>query len=92
MCCEEKPLIKAHIIPRTFFEVLRGTGNYTVLVEPKASKQSQYLQAGDFDPEILCAECDNKFSPLDGYGFKILGVPQPKCRYINPATNRVRHR
>jgi hypothetical protein len=86
MCGEEKPLIKAHIIPRTFFEVLKGTGNYTVLVEPKASKQSQYLQAGDFDPEILCAECDNKFSPLDDYGFKILGVPQPKCRYINPAT------
>jgi hypothetical protein len=86
MCGEIKPLINAHIIPRTFFEVLRGTGNYTVLVEPKASKQAQFLQAGDSDPEILCAECDNKFSPLDDYGFKILGVPQPKCGFINPAT------
>lgn len=86
MCGENKPLINAHIIPRTFFEVLRGGGNYTVLVEPKADKQSKFLQAGDMDPEILCAECDNKFSALDDYGFKILGVPQPKCRYINPAT------
>lgn len=86
MCGENKPLINAHIIPRTFFEVLKGTGNYTVLVEPKADKQSKFLQAGDMDPGILCGECDGKFSPLDDYGFKILGVPQPKCRYINPAT------
>ena len=86
MCGEIKPLINAHIIPRTFFEVLRGTGNYTVLMKPKAAKQSKFLQAGDMDPDILCCECDNKFSALDDYGFEILGVPQPKCRYIDPAT------
>jgi hypothetical protein len=86
MCGEIKPLINAHIVPRTFFEVVRGSGKYTVLVEPKAAKQSKFLQAGDMDPDILCCECDNKFSALDDYGFKILGVPQPKCRYIDPAT------
>jgi hypothetical protein len=86
MCGEEKPLIKAHIIPRTFFEILKGDKKRTVVAEPKANRQVRFPQAGDMDPDILCAECDNKFSALDDYGFKILGVLQPKCRCINPAT------
>jgi hypothetical protein len=86
MCGEEKPLIKAHIIPRTFFEILKGDKKCTVLVEPKAIRQVQFPQAGDMDPNILCFECDNKFSVLDKYGFKILGAPQPKFRYVNPVT------
>jgi hypothetical protein len=86
MCGEENPLIKAHIIPRTFFEILKGDKKCTVLVEPKAIRQVQFPQAGDMDPNILCFECDNKFSVLDKYGFKILGAPQPKFRYVNPVT------
>jgi hypothetical protein len=40
-----------------------------------AEKISIFRQAGNFDKHILCLECEKKFSPLDAYGWKLLGNP-----------------
>lgn len=59
-CDEDKPLIKAHIIPAAFF-VKNGARILSSLpdVYPKKSP------IGVYDENILCAECDRSFGLLD---------------------------
>jgi hypothetical protein len=76
-CGQTKKLVKAHIIPRKFFEVIRGTGYYSALIDAtKPLKQAAtYYQAGAHDTSILCEDCERKFSDFDKYGWQILGNP-----------------
>jgi hypothetical protein len=76
-CGQIKPLIKAHIVPRNFFELILGNSpeKYTVLVRTNTKKPRTFLQAGIYDTSILCADCDRRFSNLDEYGWEILGKP-----------------
>jgi hypothetical protein len=68
-------LIKAHAIPRKFFAGIRGTGNYSVLIDANKPLKAAgtYYQAGAYDNEILCEDCEKKFSDFDNYGWQILG-------------------
>jgi hypothetical protein len=77
MCDQIKQLIKAHAIPRKFFEGIRGTGNYSVLIDANKPLKAAgtYYQAGAYDNEILCEDCEKKFSDFDSYGWQILGKP-----------------
>jgi hypothetical protein len=77
MCDQIKQLIKAHAIPRKFFEGIRGTGNYSVLIDANKPLKADgtYYQAGTYDNEILCEDCEKKFSDFDNYGWQILGKP-----------------
>jgi hypothetical protein len=75
MCDQTKRLIKAHIISRKFYEQIRGRDKYAVMVNANKSvkEAGTFYQAGIFDREILCEECERKFSALDDYGWQILG-------------------
>ena len=72
-CGKEKPaLIKAHIIPRSFFKLVRGDAKYST--ELRASENAvtrEALQAGYSDDDILCEECESKFTPYDTHGFAV---------------------
>jgi hypothetical protein len=72
-CDEDKPtLARAHIIPRSFFKVIRGKENYTV--EMRASQKAvkeKYQQAGNYDTGILCEACERKFSKCDAHGHSV---------------------
>lgn len=59
-CGDEKKLIKAHIIPEAFF-TLGGARLLSSLpdVHPKRAP------IGVYDPNILCADCDQSFGFLD---------------------------
>lgn len=83
LCGLEKPLIKAHIIPRKLYEPIREASIgeppsdqvpriYVVGAEQK-SKQSQ---SGIYDPSILCKECDGDLIGVwDNYGQTFLLSP-----------------
>jgi hypothetical protein len=75
-CGEVRQLIRAHIIPQSFFEVYKGDGKrYAVLVDSKQPLKSagKFHQAGIYDMELLCVECEPKFSEFDRYGWEVLG-------------------
>jgi hypothetical protein len=76
-CSQRKQLIKAHIIPRKFFALVKKdeSEKYTVLLRTSTAKRKTFLQAGIYDHSILCAECDGQFSQLDEYGWEVLGKP-----------------
>lgn len=72
---QTKRLIKAHIIPRRYFEAIRGTGKFAVMVNANKPVRDagKFLQAGPYDCEILCQDCEKKFSDFDNYGWQVLG-------------------
>lgn len=71
-CFQDKKLVKAHIIPESFFRQLKSGErplrifSNIVGIFPKKS----YI--GVYDPGILCQDCENLFKVYDDYGFKIL--------------------
>lgn len=75
MCGQTKRLINAHAILRRFFEVIRDTGKYSVMINANKPLKSagKFYQAGVYDSEILCEDCERKFSDFDNYGWQILG-------------------
>lgn len=72
LCDREKKLIKAHIISRTLFKsVFRDYGNVHY-VNIKDLDTNNKVQDAFFDTSLLCAECDNNFSPFEEYFANLL--------------------
>jgi len=81
LCGLEKPLIKAHIIPRGLYEPIRkssadGPASDAVPHLYKTDRGSKPLprQSGIYDTKILCADCDGNacIGPFDRYGQGLL--------------------
>ena len=76
LCKQVKKLVKAHIIPRSFFlGKARGDSKHWLEARQHDIKAVKFLQNGGWDKTILCEDCDNSFSPWDDYGFKVLENP-----------------
>lgn len=66
LCLKHKKLIKAHIIPESFF----GTDNFLITNESKYPKRRPI---GIYDNTILCRDCDNVVgSKFDDYAKTVL--------------------
>ncbi len=72
LCDEEKKLIEAHIVPRCVLSPLLSPAGPMIRLtnDPKVYPQSSHT--GEYDKNILCAECDNSFSPYDDYAGELL--------------------
>lgn len=75
LCHQERELIKAHIIPRSFFHAIKGNSKQLLAALTREKKPVEYFQNGIWDPSILCAECECRFCSWDTYGFDVLGNP-----------------
>jgi hypothetical protein len=95
--CEQDKvaLAKAHVIPRSFFKLVRADAKYsTELRASKKAVKEKALQAGNYDCDILCEECERKFTPYDTHGFsvftKVFEEPniyrdrEIECAYVLP--------
>jgi hypothetical protein len=67
--CENRKLIEAHIIPKGFGRLIRGEGP-NVKIQASGVAQAN-PQLGDYDPSILCADCDNALGLDDEYALKV---------------------
>jgi hypothetical protein len=73
-CEKSAQLIKAHIIPSSFYQPLRVTG----LPKEYSTAPGVYSKRrpnGIYDKGILCAACDNSLGRWDGYAAKVLCRP-----------------
>ncbi len=66
LCDKEKKLIRAHIIPESFY----SKGHKKLYADDLIYEKK--MPKGLYDTEILCGECDNKIGKLDGLAKKIL--------------------
>jgi hypothetical protein len=63
--------VDAHVIPRSFFKVTRGTGKHSILIGVDEKKlDRKFKQAGVSDKTILCEQCERLFTPYDKHGFE----------------------
>lgn len=69
LCGEDRKLVKAHIIPKAFYEPGEGT---MMLLTDREDTPPQRRPEGDYDGEILCGECEGIFMEWDDYAFKLL--------------------
>jgi hypothetical protein len=78
LCDQVRMLVKAHVISRRFFKDIKGDAPHAVFFDgsPEAKRTATYLRAGPYDEEILCEDCEPKFSELDRYGWEIFGSPR----------------
>lgn len=71
-CNEEKKLVKAHIIPESFFSDLRDGDNPLALLTNTSGIYPKRANKGIYDKNILCRDCEDIFQTVDNYGQKIL--------------------
>ena len=73
----DKKLIKAHIIPRSIFKLVKKDENYSVYFEARQEGvRTDFKQAGLYDENILCAECEARFSNWDAHGSAVISKPR----------------
>jgi hypothetical protein len=72
MCGKERSLIKAHIIPESFYRHVQTSGQPLEILTNTAGKFPKRSQKGIYDKEILCQECEKIFGPWDDYAQKLL--------------------
>ena len=73
-------LTKAHIIPKSFYrkETFSDDGPARILSN-KPFLRSPRSQVGEYDDELVCAECEKYFAVLDDYAHTLLyrDIPKP---------------
>lgn len=71
-CGEQATLVKAHIIPRSFYpERARGKKPLLVL-SPYSGEPKRRAPKGIYDENLVCKECEARFDPYDDYAAKRL--------------------
>lgn len=67
-CYQTRKLVKSHIIPRSFYEVMRQ--DKSVAFSLHTNKEGEYKsksRIGAYDSNILCGECEDRFKAIDNY-------------------------
>ncbi len=89
LCTQEKKLVKAHIIPRSFYEPLKEDRQVPKIFTDKAGVYPQRSPTGIYDKEILCEGCESIFSPWDAYGHRFLMRTISEDAYIKDGDEKI---
>lgn len=72
LCGGQRNLVKAHIIPRSFYpERGRGEKPFIVLGPTEEARRGR-SHTGIYDNQMVCADCEKLFDPFDDYAAKLL--------------------
>lgn len=71
-CEKEKTLVKAHIIPKSFFMELRSDQGHLNLLHTDVPGRILKSPIGEYDKDILCSECDQFLGRFDDFGKSVL--------------------
>ena len=80
LCRLEKPLIESHIVAKCLLRPLFSSAGPIRSISKDITTYPKRLPAGIYDCNILCADCDNSFSPWEEYTAKLLFDEAPKYR------------
>jgi hypothetical protein len=76
-CGHNKKLIKAHVIPGSFFRRLRSGKAPPMLLTNNQYEYPKRAPIGVYDKNILCEDCEKNFGDWDNYAQDILDI-KPK--------------
>jgi len=67
LCKQDAPLVKSHIIPRSFYRIVKNRGNNELnILSNIANEHPKKSRIGIYD-KIVCESCERLFSPWDDY-------------------------
>jgi hypothetical protein len=70
LCLQDKPLIKAHIIPDFMYQELYDPEHKIFKISGDIGHIKK-ISTGEYDDTILCEECDNKIGKFETYASKV---------------------
>jgi hypothetical protein len=70
LTCKSNAFIKSHVIPKGFGKFIRDDGLPNIQLRWDRVGEAK-PQLGEFDTEILCADCDNKLGRFDDYALDV---------------------
>lgn len=72
LCGKEKKLIRAHVIPRCFFEIVSSQVQSPAIISTSEGFRPLRRRIGVYDKNILCRDCEDKFQNCDNYACSTL--------------------
>src|SRR4030042_2626638 len=75
-CLQEKKCVEAHIIPGSFFRIIKQDKEPIYILSPKEFQSITHN--GIYDKTIVCEDCEKLFSPWDDYAHSLLIANFPK--------------
>jgi len=82
MCLKDKPLVKAHIMPYSFFRYIKDSPDEALEMRSTNSPYKERSPKGIYDKTILCLDCEKIFGPYDDYAQKLLLPDFKKEGYV----------
>jgi len=70
LCGQDRELIQAHIIPRSFFEIDPSTSPR--ILSNAEGRHPRRSPSGIYDPDLVCELCERVFAPYDDYAQDLL--------------------
>lgn len=80
LCHKPKPFIEAHIIAKCLLKPLMSSTGPIRAISKDVTTHPKRLPTGVYDTSILCADCDNLFSPWEDYTSELLFEKAPTFR------------
>ena len=88
---DKKKLVKAHVIPRCFYEKMRISRNepFQALTNT-AGRYPTKSRIGIYDPQILCDDCEKMFQKYDDYACRLLLSDFTESNFVlDPSGNKI---
>jgi len=76
LCGSSTPLVRAHIVPSSFYEIPKDEAIKILPSEDGAFPKKS--QTGVYDSNIVCLKCEQSFSPYDSYAHRTLLTQREK--------------
>lgn len=90
LCQNERKLVKAHVIPRSFYKPMITGAMPPVMSSTDPNFRRKKLRIGIYDQAIVCAECEDRFNPWDNYACKLLlSKATPRNYLVDERGNQV---
>lgn len=86
-CEKDKTLIKAHIIAQCLHEPILDPSGPIMIISKDPNSYPKGTHTGQYDTEILCAECDGRFSSWEQYTANLLITSGAYERYKEAKRN-----
>lgn len=81
-CRNERALVRAHIIPEALFPRDEKGSRLQYVLDGNGERPRSKLPSGDYDPNLVCRQCEDRFHTGDDYAKRFLVDGRNNCRRI----------
>jgi hypothetical protein len=82
LCGEDRPLVKAHIVPKSMYPLEDDRREPLLRVPSAPEAPPERSWTGEYDPALVCAECEAMFAPWDDYAYRLLSNEPREEDYV----------